>query len=191
MITLLFIVFVIAFSLCLLKSVGHGQYTSLGTVIKPISPEKLDFIVRWVFGHDPRSLDDDRDFIIWDEVLSENLSKDVPVGEFDMDKVGQESAEKAAVRYGSRRLYWRCVFGLAVTGFAAVSGFVLTVAWVDPVAAGIVAVGGLLKPVGYCIGLAMARRGWVFTDRNFNVLGEFVAGALAYGAMGLATTVGG
>ena len=87
--------------------------------------------------------------------------------------------------------YWYDVLGLSVIGFAAVSGFVVTVAWVDPVAAGIVAVGGLLKPVGYCVGLALAKRGWVFTDRNYNVLGEFVAGALAYGAMGLATTVGG
>lgn len=86
--------------------------------------------------------------------------------------------------------YWYDVMGLSVIGFAAVSGFVLTVVWGDPVAAGIVAVGGLLKPVGYCVGLAMAKRGWVFTDRNFNVLGEFVAGALAYGAMGWAVMNG-
>ena len=39
----------------LMKSTGHGQYMSLGTVWKPIKPEKLDWIVRLWFGVDPRT----------------------------------------------------------------------------------------------------------------------------------------
>lgn len=39
-----------AFALCLAgKATGHGQYINYP---KPVTPEKLDFIVRWFFGPD-------------------------------------------------------------------------------------------------------------------------------------------
>lgn len=46
----------IAVGVCALwKSSAHGQWFSLGTVWKYIKPERLDFIVAWFFGDDPRS----------------------------------------------------------------------------------------------------------------------------------------
>lgn len=38
------------------KSMAHGQWMSLGTVWKYIKPERMDFIIKWFFGNDPRSL---------------------------------------------------------------------------------------------------------------------------------------
>ena len=46
----------IAVGLCALgKSTGHGQWMSLGTVWKYIKPERMDFVIKWFFGEDPRS----------------------------------------------------------------------------------------------------------------------------------------
>lgn len=74
--------------------------------------------------------------------------------------------------------------GLAVIGLASVSGFVLPMALLNPLAAGIVAFGGLLKPVGYIIG-------WRLFTQNKNgeatSIGETVSGAFAYASLALAT----
>ena len=49
------IVAAIVTAISLMKATGHGQYMSLGTVWKPIKPEKLDWVVRLWFGVDPRT----------------------------------------------------------------------------------------------------------------------------------------
>lgn len=80
---------------------GHGQYF-LNRAIKPISPERFDFVVRWVFGEDPRT--------------SEAFKK-----------MGQDRREKAVEAYGMTRLYWRNVFGMFITGsLVGIPAFVLT-----------------------------------------------------------------
>ncbi len=40
----------------MLKTLGHGQYFSLGKVLKYIKPERLDFLVTPFFGKDPRTV---------------------------------------------------------------------------------------------------------------------------------------
>jgi len=73
---------------------GHGQYfLDLGR--KFIKPETFDFVVRLLFGRDPRTY-----------ALSPYLHPDSHYAEYDY-KIRS---------YGERLLYWRCVFGMAVTG---------------------------------------------------------------------------
>lgn len=162
----------VSFALCIAgKATGHGQYMSLGSVIKSIKPEKFDFIVSWFFGRDPRCwLQSMRKvlFLSADATLSDGALHDF------------------VKQYGKTKLYWRCVFGLAVIGLASVSGFVFMVAWVNPAAAAIVALGGAAKSVSYMIG-------WAAFPANKNGIatatGEFLSGAFAYGALGLAAMV--
>jgi len=138
----------VCFPLCLAGiATGHGQYFSLGKVIKPIKPEKLDFIVSLFFGRDPRTKN----------VL--NFLREV------------ES-------YGMNKLMRRCTFGLSVTGFASVSGFVLMMLPIDPYAAIMVLIMGLMKPWGYHVGYALDME-------RPNVLGELLFGAFVYAALGV------
>lgn len=118
----------IAFALAVAgKSLGHGQWQNLGTVLKRITPEKLDFIVSWFFGPDPRSI------ISFKCVITGKMLE------------------------GSRpiihdKLYWRCVFGMALVGLAATLGAALIVGWISPPAGAIIALGGLLKGRAYVVG---------------------------------------
>lgn len=67
-------------------STGHGQYF-LNRQIKHIKAEWFDFIVKLVFGHDSRTL-----------------------------TTNQADIEFLTSIYGMKKLYWRNVFGMFVTG---------------------------------------------------------------------------
>lgn len=80
---------------------GHGLYF-LARSVKATTPEFFDFIVRAFFGEDPRT---SRQFEHLRGIAPEKLSPD------------QSAAIKSAMdKYGMTKLYWRCVFGMAVTG---------------------------------------------------------------------------
>lgn len=70
---------------------GHGQWQSLNKWLKYTKPEKLDFIVRIFFGRDPRTM-----FKGWSDKMIED----------------------ECLKYGLTKLYWRGVFGMAVSGMA-------------------------------------------------------------------------
>lgn len=79
--------------------------------------------------------------------------------------------------------YWRCVFGLGVTGLAVtLLPGILFCLFVDPVAGIGIAFSGALKPLGYMLGWALQRRGLV---RRPTVWGEVLAGVTGWGALAL------
>jgi hypothetical protein len=82
--------------------------------------------------------------------------------------------------------YWYDVLGLSVIGLASVSGFVVTMACLNPIAACIVALGGLLKGAAYMIGWAAYPAN---KDGIATAMGEFLSGMAAYSALGLAVMV--
>lgn len=126
-----------------LKGLGHGQYMSLGTVWKPISPERVDFIVRLWFGIDPRTVS--------------------PLGE----RVD---------------LYERCLAGLAVVGLAAVLPCVIALSFANPLAAFILAIGGMSKAIAYAIGWEVYPDGQGKGVKELNQatqIGEFLTGLFA------------
>lgn len=75
--------------------------------------------------------------------------------------------------------YWYCFIGLALVGLAAASGAVICLAYTNPFAALIVAMGGCFKSVAYAYG-------WVLYEHNDSPeptqIGEALTGAFAYGA---------
>lgn len=80
---------------------GHGQYF-LATVVKAISPEFFDFLVRPLFGKDPRTKEEYKAY-----------------RDDEWHKAPQEIKDKIHLEmqdYGMEKLYWRCVFGMFVTG---------------------------------------------------------------------------
>jgi hypothetical protein len=142
------------------RASGHGQYISMGFYNIPTKPEKLDFIVKWFFGDDPRALTNNPNDLI--------LNK---TGKFD-------------------NLYWRCLFGNAITGLAAVSGiimitiisqqYLLTMAFI---------LGGILKGLAYAISWMIYPNGNGRGLKNFNEatqIAEFMTGVFAYLPLGLA-----
>jgi hypothetical protein len=133
------------------KTTGHGQYMSLGKVVKRIDPERLDFIVAWFFGPDWRT------------------------DEFNTD-----------MKYPN--LYWRCMFGLAITGAAALSGAAIALAVINPLAGLAAFLGGFIgKPAAYAIGDALYPDGEVesaWTEANeATEIGEWLTGAFAFSAV--------
>jgi len=89
-------------ALCALgKSTSHGQWYSLATVWKYIEPERMDFVIKWFFGEDPRS------------------------------KIGK-SVKPIYREIRMNRLYWRCVAGMALKGFLAVSCAVISFSFINP-----------------------------------------------------------
>lgn len=103
---------------------GHGQYF-LALKVKAIKPERLDFIVRFFYGRDPRTT----------VVAPENdplilvLMKD----------------------YDLERLYMRCLFGLAVTGLAVTLAPGIILSLHAPVPGVMLALSGVLKAPAYHI----------------------------------------
>lgn len=75
--------YIIAVAIC---CTGHGQYFP-AMMAKAIEPERLDFIVKWFYGDDPRT----------------------------EDKLVIE-VEEAINLYGRTKLYNRCLFGMIITG---------------------------------------------------------------------------
>lgn len=82
-------------------STGHGQYF-LSMMARAVDGERLDFIVRLFFGDDPRT---------HIRYLSFRGSKwsAAPQGMKDILKMELE-------QYGEKRLFWRCMFGMFITG---------------------------------------------------------------------------
>lgn len=77
--------------------------------------------------------------------------------------------------------YWYDALGLVVVGFAAVSGAVVTIAFISPLAAAIIALGGIMKAPSYIIGKKFFKQ--------FTVFGELFTGVFAYGCLACALLV--
>lgn len=67
----------------------------------------------------------------------------------------------------TRKLYWRCVFGLSLTGIAAVSGTIFAFLFINPLFSGIMLLSGALKGPAYMIG---------WRTKYNTVLGEILTG---------------
>ena len=80
---------------------GHGMYF-LALVVKAIEPERFDFIVRLFFGEDPRA--------------AYKFCHLVDKKPFELRPDQLADIQAAMNSYGMKRLYWRCVFGMFVTG---------------------------------------------------------------------------
>lgn len=85
---------------------GHGQWYSLGKVVKAIAPERLDFVLDKIFGADPRCAK-----------RFENLRG---IAEQDLKPSDRAAILQAMEEYGRRKLYWRCASGLALKGLVIV-----------------------------------------------------------------------
>jgi hypothetical protein len=84
--------------------------------------------------------------------------------------------------------YWYDFIGLALVGFAAVSGAVFTVVYFNPLVAAIIAIGGMLKSVAYAIGWTIYPKGNGKGIKNFDeatAIGEFLTGAFAFAGLGI------
>lgn len=79
---------------------GHGQYF-LSRAIKAIKPEFFDILIQTLFGPDPRC---DTSF------------KPIRGIELDPQGLAYSAVACAMRRYGIKRLYWRNVFGMFITG---------------------------------------------------------------------------
>lgn len=86
-------------------------------------------------------------------------------------------------------VYWYDVLGMALVGFAAVSGAVIAFAFINPLSASIIALGGLFKAVAYMIGW------WIFPEyrgigpEDFDTsteIGEALTGFFAYAGLAAA-----
>jgi hypothetical protein len=87
--------------------------------------------------------------------------------------------------------YWYDFTGLALVGFAAVSGAVIAIAAFNPLAALIIAVGGMFKSVAYAIGWIIYPKGIGKGIQHLNeatAVGEFLTGVFAYGALAISLT---
>lgn len=102
---------------------GHGQYFP-SVIGKYIKPEKLDFIVRWIFGSDPRC--DWRYKDIHEYGVLTDMESDIRI-------------------YGPDRLYRRCITGLSITGGAITLAPFIALLFVNPVAALALLIAGALK----------------------------------------------
>jgi hypothetical protein len=142
---------------------GHGQWMALPYSQKILEPERLDFIVGWVFGEDPRL-----------------KSEYIPHGILDLADL-----PKRIEKYGRKKLEKRNLFGLAVHGSApliplsvllAYEGFYLAIV---PLL-----LGGMLKAVGYKIGwkINYPDRTIIHTEIDEPTeLGEFLRGIFLFG----------
>ena len=71
------------------------------------------------------------------------------------------------------KLYWRCVTGMALKGFASVSGAVIAFGFINPLFSVIVALGGISCALAYMIG-------WAVYPKHATVIGEVLSGGFAY-----------
>lgn len=128
---------VVAFSLAVAGcSTGHGQYF-LDLAVKPVSPERLDFILRPIFGKDPRQKFYDMGWPTFVYGLSADQVREIE---------GEMTAYKCA------RLFKRCVAGIAVTGLAVTLAPGAAIALHGHVMAGVlVGFSGAFKALAYYI----------------------------------------
>lgn len=96
--------FIVAVVACL---TGHGQFF-LSLTIKPIEPERVDFLLRPLFGRDPRT--DERFKQFWDH------DGDGATAWMEGYGAAVEQIDAMVDGYGPRSLFWRCVGGLSLTG---------------------------------------------------------------------------
>lgn len=134
-----------AFALAVVSCLtGHGQFF-LEQTVKPIEPERLDFLLRPVFGRDPRT--DERFQQYWDD----DGDGDTQWLEGYADAVDQISA--LIKDYGPAKLYWRSVAGMALTGGAVslAPGLALMLAGHVPAGLAVAASGFISKGTAYAI----------------------------------------
>ena len=161
--TVLWIVGILTFSLCMLKATGHGQYF-LARMLKAIEPERFDFLIKPFFGQD------------WRTKFPEG-HKFSPT-----QKAHYELEVKP-------KLYLRNVVGMSMVGFLAVSGAVLTFSYLNPVAGAIIALGGLAKGLAYVIGETLLPNNKSTGVEHFKYsteIGEALTGLFAYGGLSYA-----
>lgn len=89
---------------------GHGQFF-LNMAIQAVEPERVDFILRMIFGRDPRTDErfaEYRNYVDWYNKDPEKLKK-------FKEEIKPQIAQ-AVDEYGTKKLFWRCVSGMALTG---------------------------------------------------------------------------
>jgi hypothetical protein len=108
---------VLAFTVAVVACLtGHGQYffkpESRVPNLEAIEPERVDFLLRALFGRDPRT---DEKYAKWREF---DFMYDLE--EYGMTvenwRVAMTEIEDDIDEYGHRRLFWRSVAGLSLTG---------------------------------------------------------------------------
>lgn len=150
------------------RATGHGQFF-LSRMIKAISPEFFDFLLRPFFGRDPRTLDEFADL------------RDLRVEEIPVERLKEINA--AVDAYGYNRLYWRCVAGMSVTGAIVTLPLAgILIAAGEVLSPMIVLVAGAQKGLSYMIGYHLCVKSW---NRNFPMylhddteIAEFLNGLL-------------
>lgn len=124
---------------------GHGQYflkrMDIGD-LEAMEPEKLDFIVASAMGADPRT---NEKYAQW---CDDNMcyGDDYLAAMTDIDDDVEE--------YGRRKLFWRCVLGMAITGGAVSLAPGLVVMFATPhfLAGLVLALSGFVaKPLAYLV----------------------------------------
>ena len=142
---------------------GHGQYF-LNRAVKAIEPEKADFIVRLFFGEDPRTAD-----------RFKHLRGSWPK---DQDRIDIANAMNS---YGMNKLYWRNVYGMAVTGsLVGLPAAILAIVYGAYFAAIPLALTGAAKAGGYVIAYWLYQKGLLsrlgkYLDHD-TATGEFLNG---------------
>lgn len=133
---------------------GHGPYF-LSLTRVAFERERIDFIVTWLFGEDPRA--------------TKALKPLRGIGANDLTDAQRAEIEAAIFAYGENWLYWRCVTGMAL------SGLVVTipagVATLNP----FLALSGAWKAVAYMI----AKKADSDTEGGELLTGAFLWGAVA------------
>lgn len=116
---------------------GHGQYF-LNRIVKAVEPEFFDFIVKLVFGQDPRTKKE------YKQYRGDNW---VNVPQVIKDKIYLEMQD-----YGLNKLYWRNVFGMFTTGaFVGLPAFILAMAFGKSIGV-LYLLTGFVKAGAYMIG---------------------------------------
>lgn len=114
---------------------GHGQYF-LSRAIKPIEPERVDPIVSFFFGRDPRT---------------HEKYKYLRGKEFSLNDIPHLREEMAL--YGLRKLYWRNVFGMFVTGsLVGLFAFLVSIFFIPWYISALFLLTGPSKALAYMIG---------------------------------------
>ena len=145
---------------------GHGQYF-LNRAVKAIEPERLDFIVRLAFGDDPRTADK---YAQWRGEKWNSAPKSV-----------RQAVENDMHAYGYKRLYWRNVFGMFVTGsLVGLPCAIIAIVYGAYVDSLILALTGFAKAGGYIIAYAAYTKGYLkklgkYLDHD-TAMGEFLNG---------------
>lgn len=119
-------------------ALGHGQYF-LARVVQYCDPERVDVVVKLLFGEDPRCTSD-----------FEHLRN---IKSADLSPEDRKAMKYAMFVYGERRLYWRCVFGMFLTGmFVGIPAALLALYFGQFLIAFLFLLTGLVKSISYVAG---------------------------------------